>query len=63
MPVYVYKCDVCGNVIERIEKASFMNSKKIKWFPCKEKGCTGGVMKRQIATGTGFIFKGQMRKY
>lgn len=41
MPLYEYKCDVCGRIIAEIRTVSEMNTTKA----CDKEGCNGKLVK------------------
>lgn len=52
MPTYPYRCPVCEEEFEQIQKISDAPLKE-----CKTPGCPG-VPQRQIGQGTGFVLNG-----
>lgn len=41
MPLYEYKCDVCGRIVAEIRTVSEMNTTKA----CDKEGCNGKLVK------------------
>jgi putative FmdB family regulatory protein len=52
MPTYEYECEKCGLIFEEYQSISDQPLAK-----CKKPDC-GGVVKRLISPGAGFLFKG-----